>query len=102
VARDILPTRGRLSKKGMLLDTICPLCFEADENREHIFMRCKLAQQTWFSSKLGLHVPPHLSLNDWMADWLLKKDHLASQLFGITMWKIWQGRNQLIFQKNSF
>jgi hypothetical protein len=102
VARDILPTRGRLSKKGMLLDTICPLCFEADEYREHIFMRCKLAQQTWFSSKLGLHVPPHLSLNDWMADWLLKKDHLASQLFGITMWKIWQGRNQLIFQKNSF
>jgi hypothetical protein len=68
LARDILPTRGRLKRKRLSLDTICPLCFEAEENRDHLFMRCRLVQQTWFSSSLGLHVPFQLSLNDWMAD----------------------------------
>jgi hypothetical protein len=102
LARDILPTRGRLQRKGLAIDTTRPLCFEAEENREHMFMRCRLAQQTWFSSSLGLHVPLQMSLKDWLAEWLSKKNLLASQLFGTTLWKIWQGRNNLVFQNSPF
>jgi hypothetical protein len=102
LARDILRTRGRLQRKGLAIDTTRPLCFEAEENREHMFMRCRLAQQTWFSSSLGLHVPLQMSLKDWLAEWLSKKNLLASQLFGTTLWKIWQGRNNLVFQNSPF
>jgi len=35
-------------------------------------------------------------------DWLSKKDHLAAQIFGITLWKVWQGRNQMVFQNHQF
>jgi hypothetical protein len=73
LARDILPTKSRLQRKGVCLDTICPLCFEAIENGDHLFMHCRFAQQTWFCSNLGLHVPSQLSLKDWMCEWLLKK-----------------------------
>ncbi|GAU48804.1 hypothetical protein TSUD_406370 [Trifolium subterraneum] len=102
LARDILPTRGRLKRKGLSLDTICLLCFEAEENRDHLFMRCRLVQQTWFCSSLGLHIPSQRSLQDWLVEWLSNKNILASQLFGITLWKIWQGRNLLVFQNTPF
>ncbi|CAJ2657983.1 unnamed protein product [Trifolium pratense] len=65
-------------------------------------MRCRLAQQTWFCSSLGLHVPSQRSLQDWLVEWLINKNVLASQLFGITLWKVWQGRNQLVFQNTPY
>ncbi|XP_039683130.1 uncharacterized protein [Medicago truncatula] len=102
LAKDILPTRSRLRRKGVLNDTICPLCFEEEETPEHLFMCCRFSQQTCFSLTLGLHVPSHCCLKLWMSDWLNKKDHLAAQIFGITLWKIWQGRNQLLFQHQQF
>ena len=93
LAKDILPTRSKLRRKGMLIDTICPLCFEEEETLDHLFMCCRFSQQTWFSSTLGLHVASHCFLKLWMSDCLNKKDHLAAHIFGITLWKIWQGRN---------
>jgi ribonuclease HI len=34
--------------------------------------------------------------------WLKKDDPLAVQFFGITLWRLWQGRNQLIFKNSPF
>jgi len=80
LAKLILPTRGRLEKKGVTLETICPL-----------------VQQVWFSSPLGLHIPHDVSLLSWMQSWLKRPNIYAAQLFGITLWKFWRGRNMLYF-----
>ena len=102
LARNILPTRGRLEQKGVNLDPICPLCFSETETTEHLFMRCPMVQQLWFISALGIHIPQHVSLAQWLQQWITSSDKVASHLFSITLWLIWKGRNQLIFNKTTF
>lgn len=62
-AKNILPTRGNLCKKGIKIDPVCPLCNLEPETSEHLFMRCNFAQVVWFSSSLGVHVPLDSTLN---------------------------------------
>lgn len=50
LARDILPTRSRLERKGIILDTQCPLCCKNSETSSHLFMHCDMAKLVWFSS----------------------------------------------------
>ncbi|GKD76252.1 RNA-directed DNA polymerase, eukaryota, reverse transcriptase zinc-binding domain protein [Tanacetum coccineum] len=43
-----LPTRKNLDARGIELHSIrCPLCDEDIETEEHIFVRCKIALDTW-------------------------------------------------------
>jgi hypothetical protein len=38
LAKNILPTRSNLEKKGIILDTFCPFCESAVENVDHLFI----------------------------------------------------------------
>lgn len=40
LARNILPTRHNLGKKGMKLDMSCPIYQEKEETQDHIFLHC--------------------------------------------------------------
>lgn len=102
-AKNILPTRGNLCKKGIKIDPVCPLCNLEPETSEHLFMRCNFAQVVWFSSSLGVHVPLDSTLNQWLHKWLMGKDTLGAQIFCSIMWKLLYARNQIIFnQANPF
>lgn len=102
LAKLILLTRGRLEKKSISLDTICPLCYSEKESREHLFMLCPLVQQIWFASPLGLHIPHNVNLLSWLQSWLKSPNIYAAQLFDITLWRIWRGRNNCVFNKQKF
>jgi len=101
LAKNILPTRGNLCKKGLKIDSVCPLCFNEVETSQHLFMDCNIAKLTWFSSSLGLHVPQNSSLNNWLLCWLKRKDTLGTQLFCSILWKLWFFRNQVVFKQLS-
>jgi hypothetical protein len=64
LAKNILPTRGNLSKKGVKIEPLCPFCNSDIEIIEHLFMKCNIAKLVWFSSCLGIHVPENKPLND--------------------------------------
>lgn len=102
LARNILPTRSNLGKKGINMDMLCPICNDSEENQEHLFMYCQPIQQLWFVTQLGIHVPHNHNLNSWLLQWLKCPDPLAAQIFCITLWKIWKARNQTVFKKASF
>lgn len=85
LAKNSLPTRFNLSRKGVQVDLLCPLCFQAVERQEHLFMQCPLAALVWFSSPLGIHVPSCVDLNEWMMSWLTCEDKLATQLLCTTL-----------------
>lgn len=87
-----------MSRRGVPLDTICPLCFNDLETTDHLFMRCPLVQQVWFLSPLGARPPPDSDSIMWLLFWLESKEVLASQLFCTLLWKIWFFRNQTIFK----
>jgi hypothetical protein len=102
LAKNILPTRSNLEKKGIILDTSCPLCESAVENIDHLFMQCEVTRAVWFSSPLGIHVPPQVDIKCWMRTWLAASDVLAQQLFGVTLWMVWKSRNQKVFNSVKF
>lgn len=88
LTRNILLTRANLAKKGMKVEPLCPLCNGGVKYQEHLFMHCQPAQLLWFTTKLGIHVPPFVSLNSWVLQRHKSPDHLATQFFCITFWKI--------------
>jgi hypothetical protein len=97
LAKNILPTRTNLHKKGITLDLHCPLCFREEESSNHLFLKCDIFKLTLFASHLGSHIPMNIDLHDWMLDWLLCQDPLGVQLFCVLLWKYWAGRNAAVF-----
>lgn len=88
LVRSILPTKVNLRRKGVALDTTCPICNMGEEDSDHLFMYCQAIQVMWFASQLGIHTPVHMSLVDWITQWMSCPDPLAKQIFCVTLWKI--------------
>ncbi|XP_039054521.1 uncharacterized protein LOC120196912 [Hibiscus syriacus] len=44
---DRLPTRNRLQQMGIITDGLCVLCNEDREIRDHLFLKCPLADSLW-------------------------------------------------------
>jgi hypothetical protein len=102
LARNIIPTRKNLSRKGISLDMCCPLCHNGSEDVDHLFMLCPASMAVWFASPLGIRIPSHLDFLAWMKHWLTVPDVFAQQLFCITLWMIWRHRNFTVFKNSEF
>lgn len=66
LARNILPSRCNLKKKGIQLDTIFPLCNDGDDNAHHLVMHCNFMKLALFSSQISTHIPLHLHHHEWL------------------------------------
>lgn len=98
LAKNILPTRHNLQKKGISLDPLCPLCHSDVETVEHLFMNCNLSKLALFASPLGSHAPFNMDIHCWLLDWLSCRNKEGSQLFCTILWKLWYARNQAVFK----
>jgi hypothetical protein len=98
LAKDILPTRKNLHKKGITLDILCPLCHNEVESAKHLFMHCDLFRLSLFASHLGCHTPRDIDIHDWLLKWLTCQDSLGVQFFCILLWKFWAARNAVVFK----
>ncbi|XP_039057118.1 uncharacterized protein LOC120200312 [Hibiscus syriacus] len=105
---DKLPTRDRLSRMGIVIDTQCVLCNEATESRNHLFVDCNFAKLLWNSILNLAHVhKPHLpweSMIEWACvEWRGKS--LISILLKIAwtsyIYTIWEERNRRIFKQKA-
>jgi ribonuclease HI len=47
LAHNILPVRRNVARRGVMLDTIYPICKRLDEDCGHIFFKCKYVKQCW-------------------------------------------------------
>lgn len=50
-----------------------------------------------FSSQIGTHVPPNIDSHSWILHWLTCSNMVGSQLFCVILWKLWDARNQMVF-----
>ncbi|XP_058733791.1 uncharacterized protein LOC131605427 [Vicia villosa] len=101
LAKDILPVKTNLSKKGISLDTSCSLCNSAPETAHHVFMECPFAKQVFFSSSLGYRVPENTDTCVWIESILKCGDVLSSQILCTSLQKIWQARNVLLYERKT-
>jgi hypothetical protein len=42
-----LPLKRKIESKGIELDTICPVCWRADEDAFHLLFKCKFSKLVW-------------------------------------------------------
>ncbi|EAZ04413.1 hypothetical protein OsI_26557 [Oryza sativa Indica Group] len=61
LAHNSLPLRQNISKRGMEIDTRCPVCLRLDENGGHCFFKCKFVKPCWRMLNFE-HIRQELSL----------------------------------------
>ena len=47
MAHNSLPMRRNIARKGVKIDTVCPMCNCLDEDCGHLFFKCKRVKQCW-------------------------------------------------------
>ncbi|KAE8813898.1 hypothetical protein D1007_08811 [Hordeum vulgare] len=103
-AHNSLPVRRNLVKKGVRVDTICPVCHRFDEDGAHMLLKCKPVKKLW----------RELQLEEQRSAWAQFEDprHLVEsilQLQGTKLltaislcWNWWCTRNKVNAEKKSF
>ncbi|XP_058768576.1 uncharacterized protein LOC131642328 [Vicia villosa] len=97
-ARNILPTKHNLLKKGISLDPTCSLCNKDVESVQHLFLECDFAKAVCFSSILSYRIPSHLEFNDWLLSFLTCGDVFSAQVLCSLVYRIWLARNSKLYQ----
>ncbi|GKA84311.1 RNA-directed DNA polymerase, eukaryota [Tanacetum coccineum] len=106
--RDCLPMRINLIQRGVSLDSSsCPICNSGEEDVDHVFFGCNLAQVV--SRRLcrwwDLDWQNWSSFSEWFA-WFnsirlsSKVKSLLEGVFYVAWWFIWRMRNRTIFDAN--
>ncbi|XP_058732849.1 uncharacterized protein LOC131604425 [Vicia villosa] len=101
VAKNILPSRGNLLKKGMFIDSQCPLCSAGTETVQHLLMECVFAKQVLFASVLSYRIPSSVSVIDWLQSVLECGDADNIQIICACLYKLWAARNLTVFHGKS-
>ena len=52
LARNSLPLKMNIQRRGMKLDTRCPVCYRLDEDGGHCFLKCKFVRRCWLDLQL--------------------------------------------------
>ncbi|KAG7599502.1 Reverse transcriptase zinc-binding domain [Arabidopsis suecica] len=106
VAWNRLHTRDRLRNWGLSIPSVCVLCNQLDESRNHLFFECEFSSEIWrsFTSRAGLNSPAHF--NDCLL-WLISPSRdknvslIIRLIYQASVYFIWRERNLRIHSGNS-
>ena len=96
LAHNSLPVRRNLARRGVQMDTICPVCHRLDEDCGHLFFKCKRARECWQIMSLE-NIRTELELctsgKETVMRILNMKENERNKVF-IWMWRWWVARNK--------
>lgn len=96
MAHNSLPHRWSIERRGMEIDTACPMCSRLNEDGGHLFLRCKAVRPVWRELQLEAEREKFLTCNgpkDFISAVLKLQEE--KQLRCITMlWVWWDTRNK--------
>ncbi|KAL8148945.1 hypothetical protein AgCh_006084 [Apium graveolens] len=99
--RNVVPTRKRLSERGIRIGITCPICLSDIEHMTHLFFECEFARGCWEHANL---------VYDWSEveyahDWLLSKVSSAPMeevsKICVVLWGVWHWRNKKVWDAKS-
>ena len=105
VAHNRALTWDNLRKRGFIGPSICALCHQQEETKEHLFNGCHYSQQIWDQGPQAMRRSnqDRGNINDTIEKW----DHSTYNnpilnliwqfLSGFILWQIWKERNKRIF-----
>ncbi|CAN1225361.1 Putative ribonuclease H protein At1g65750 [Linum grandiflorum] len=103
--RDVLPTRGRLRRRGLDISDVCGICGQGYEEDWHLFLECPMVEQGWRSTgmldRLRTINPAATELRDWIWSCISSqpKDVCHKVLAGF--WCIWRERNNRVWNSKT-
>ncbi|KAG6627185.1 hypothetical protein CIPAW_15G109000 [Carya illinoinensis] len=96
---EAIPTRDRLLQKKVVDEDSCPICRIHPETALHALWECPSAQDVWSQSNRRIQkasFPCH-SFKLLLEACLKTFDEDELVEFGLTAWKIWKRRNEVVF-----
>ena len=90
-------------RRGLQIDPICHLCNEEIEDAEHLFLRCRTAQEVWRQANdhnwVTINAPSNFShgVQNWLSS--IRSSNPLVKMDGVVahMLSIWKMRNDKIF-----
>lgn len=102
-----LPLNSNLSKRGLPIHDLCPLCGSSSETTDHLLRACSTVAFYWRVSGLPLPNNPNSVLFLWVKS--NAKSSILSHfniptgtLFLYSIWHLWKARNKKIFESSTF
>lgn len=107
VAHCALPLNAVLAKRGLNINSLCPLCGQEEESFSHIFKLCPMTLLIWEAAGLRLSLIHHDDFFTWVrlnaTSSVTSSSRVAhGTLFIYLLWNIWCTRNQKVFQSATF
>ncbi|CAN1154315.1 Putative ribonuclease H protein At1g65750 [Linum perenne] len=105
LAREALPTRAALRRRGMEMDPGCGCCSREDETSEHIFFKCDVAKRHWDLIGESANIQAAQQLDGGARRWLFHLiEHAPAErvtkIFTV-LWVIWKERNDRVWNQTS-
>jgi len=97
VAHNSLPFKLNIKRRGILLDTKCPVSARFDEDGAHCFLKCKAVRQCW--RELGMESIRTQILTAPTAEEcimeVVKLENHARIMVAVLLWRWWDVRNKV-------
>ncbi|CAN1182987.1 Putative ribonuclease H protein At1g65750 [Linum perenne] len=102
LAREILPTRTALQRRGMTVPYECGMCSREPEEAWHLFITCEFAVQCWRKASLLQEVERAMQDMKSCSEWVFNviniiQEPQQSYIFAIA-WSLWRERNARIWE----
>ncbi|KAK2367272.1 putative mitochondrial protein [Trifolium repens] len=103
ILHNAIPTKINLLNRGIMCDSMCPMCYREPETTNHIFQQCEWARQVWFGCPLTITTSnvQTQSFPDWLSYMLINSTKECMQTISTVIYSIWIARNKRIFQNKS-
>ncbi|CAN1335690.1 Putative ribonuclease H protein At1g65750 [Linum perenne] len=105
LARNVLPTRTAIRSRGIDAENICGCCGLEEEQLEHLFFGCVVAERCWREAGIGHLLEMTQQVEEDATSWLFRIIDTASceqvQRTFVVLWVIWKERNDRVWNHQS-
>ncbi|KAM6542760.1 hypothetical protein CsatB_007207 [Cannabis sativa] len=101
--RECLPTLKQLRLRRVDVQTLCPICRDAEESIEHALLLCTRLKQACDRVGIGTAIAATGAGNflGWCIQFFATADVDKKKLLSVLYWAIWSARNDFVWQQKS-
>ena len=88
---NLLPTRKNLKRRGVVTETLCPLCGREEEDVAHVLWNCPAASDVWGCASVKFQ-KRSCGKNDFFnifVDIIERSDEPEVEVFAVTARRLW-------------
>lgn len=96
IIKGIIPVRDILSRRGIEIDSTCPLCTKQTETIRHLFLDCSFTQGVWRACNLQTSMEGSSPMR--LVSTLASRDSNTLCKIAWVLWFVWRARNNVVWR----